>query len=128
MDIADPASVDNLAVETEKAFGRLDILVNNAGTVEKFLPIAESDPEAWWHTWVVNVRGPYLVTRAFLPLLINSEGGSKIIVNVSSSGAHTKRYGASSYQARAQFLLSITAASKCSMWYTDWKTCFAPVH
>ena len=43
-----------------------------------------------------NVRGTYLVTRAFLPLLL--KGGDKTIVNLSSVGAHTIRQGASGYQ------------------------------
>lgn len=119
MDVADRGAVENTAKEVESSFGRLDILVNNAGYLENFDPIAESDPDEWWKTWTIvrphhsqshflpdilltipcsiqNVRGLYLCTRAFLPLLLKS--GDKTIVNLTSIGAHDKRTGASAYQ------------------------------
>ena len=49
-------------------------------------------------TWEVNIKGTFLVTRALLPLLLESESGEKIIVNVSSIAAHGVRSGGSSYQ------------------------------
>jgi NAD(P)-dependent dehydrogenase (short-subunit alcohol dehydrogenase family) len=73
-------------------------LVNNAGYLEEWKPIAESDPAEWWKTWDVNVRGVYLVSRAFIPLLLANDSGLKTIVNVSSAGAHRTRPGASGYQ------------------------------
>ena len=60
--------------------------------------IAESDPEQWWNTWNVNLRGPYLVSRAFIPLLLKSSNGLKTIVNVSSVGAIVISPGLSAYQ------------------------------
>ena len=47
----------------------------------------DSDPEDWWRSWEVNIRGTYEFTRAFLPLLIESNG-DKIIVNTTSVAAH----------------------------------------
>jgi NADP-dependent 3-hydroxy acid dehydrogenase YdfG len=88
LDVTDANAVEDAAAQTEKTFGRLDILINNAGILEEGGLIAETDPEAWWKTWTLNVRGPYLVTRAFLPLLLKSSDGDKTIVNVSSFGAH----------------------------------------
>jgi NAD(P)-dependent dehydrogenase (short-subunit alcohol dehydrogenase family) len=98
LDVSDAASVTKAAAETEAAFGRLDILVNNAGVVGSFEKVAESDPEGWWNVMDVNVRGPYLVTRAFLPLLIRSPSGLKTISNTSSVGAHIISHGLSHYQ------------------------------
>ena len=78
-------------------FPRLDILVNNAGYLEKFVPIEDSDPDEWWKTWTVNIRGAiYLVTRSALPFMLS--GGDKQILNLSSIGAHQPRNGASAYQ------------------------------
>lgn len=122
MDVVDREAIERAAKEVERSFGRLDVLVNNAGYLETFLPIAESDPDEWWKTWTVvspytsltpdlrycppriltkayshqNVRGPYLTTRAFLPLLL--QAGDKTIINLSSFGAHTTRQGGSGYQ------------------------------
>lgn len=68
----------------------------HSGYLENFTPITESDPDEWWYMWTVNIRGPYLVTRSFLPLLL--KGDDKQIVNQSSVGAHATRRGASACQ------------------------------
>ncbi|EOO00748.1 putative short chain dehydrogenase reductase protein [Phaeoacremonium minimum UCRPA7] len=83
LDVTDEASVSAAANTIAAAFPRVDILINNAGYLEKRKKIAESDPHEWWKTWNVNVNGPYLVTRAFLPQML-SKGGDKIIVNMST--------------------------------------------
>ncbi|KZT69463.1 putative oxidoreductase [Daedalea quercina L-15889] len=75
------------AQEVKETFGRLDVLINNAGYMEGISKIAEYDPEEWWKPWKVNIRGTYEVTRAFLPLLLEY-GGDKIIINMTSLGAH----------------------------------------
>lgn len=49
---------------------------------------------------------PYLVARAFLPLLL--KGGDKQMVNVSSVGAHLLNPGLSSYQPSKLALLRFT--------------------
>ncbi|KAA6407470.1 MAG: hypothetical protein FRX48_08713 [Lasallia pustulata] len=97
-------NVENVAKQVRHEFaGRLDILVNNAGYLEAFKPVADSDPEQWWRTWTINMCGLYLVTRAFLPLLLG--GGAMTVVYVSSVGAHLRAHGASSYQATKFALL-----------------------
>ncbi|MCJ1471741.1 hypothetical protein MMC13_000381 [Lambiella insularis] len=97
MDVENRSAIERVAKSIEKDLdGRLDILVNNAGYLESWKPIADGDPDEWWKSWTVNMRGPYLVSRALLPLLLR--GGDKTIVNVSSVGAHTTMPGASAYQ------------------------------
>lgn len=97
LDVTDEASVAAAAEKISESFPRLDILVNNAGYLEKRFKIAESDPEDWWKTWTINVKGPYLVSRAFLPQIIQ-KGGDKIIVNLSSIAVHLLSPGGSAYQ------------------------------
>lgn len=106
VDVTDQKSVESAAADIENQFGRLDILVHNAAILGTPAPIVDSDPEDWWKTWDVNVRGPYLVTRAFLPLML--KGGDKQIVNVSSVGAHLTVPGFSSYQTSKLALLRFT--------------------
>lgn len=106
LDVTSRESVDSAASGVAKEFGKLDVLVNNAGVLGSFPPVADSDPDAWWNTWTVNVRGPYLITRAFLPLMLR--GGDKQIVNVSSVGAHVRNPGASSYKSSKLALLRFT--------------------
>ena len=106
LDVTSRESVDKAATAVEEEFGKLDILINNAGIVGGMRPVAESDPVDWWYVFTVNVRGPYLVTRACLPLML--KGGDKTIVNVSSVGAHLTTPGLSSYQTTKLALLRFT--------------------
>ena len=82
-DVGDEASVLNLYGEAVRRFGRVDAIVNNAtiavlGTV-KDLPI-----EKWDASYRVNLRGPVLLARAFLPDMISRRHGT--FVCVSSTG------------------------------------------
>jgi 2-keto-3-deoxy-L-fuconate dehydrogenase len=68
---------------------RLDILVNNAG-IGHVGSIEQTEPDDFDHLINVNVRSVYLVTRAFLPLLLAAGGnvGPRLpvgsIVNIAS--------------------------------------------
>ena len=70
VDVTDQKSVESAAASIENRFGRLNILIHNAAIISTPSPIIDSDAEAWWKIWDVNVRGAYLVTRAFLPLML----------------------------------------------------------
>jgi NAD(P)-dependent dehydrogenase (short-subunit alcohol dehydrogenase family) len=62
------------AVETITKGGRgLHGLVNNAG-IGTLGPLATMKPEEFDLTMAVNARGPYLVTRAFTPLITAGKG------------------------------------------------------
>lgn len=79
LDVTNPASVAQAAAEVETSAGRLDVLVNNAGLIDMTM-IQDSDPETWWRVWEVNVKGPYLIARAFLPLMLKHEDSLKRVV------------------------------------------------
>ena len=96
LNVLDAYSIERAAQITSDAFGRLDILINNAGAMEEFKPTVDSDPDQWWHTWNVNVRGTFLLTRALLPLMLN--GGDKQIVMITSIGGFLPAPGGSGYQ------------------------------
>ena len=96
LDIADATSVEDAAAAVENAFGRCDIIVNNAGVIGDFALIGDSNPDAWWRVLEVNLRGPYLISRAFLPLLLKT--GDAYVVNISSVGAHLVSPTLSAYQ------------------------------
>ena len=78
--------VDAAAKRVAEGLGTLDVVVNNARYLETWKPIAESEPGEWWKSWEVNVKGTYLVSRAFIPLLLKSPGGLKTTVSVTSMG------------------------------------------
>ncbi|PQE17446.1 short chain dehydrogenase reductase family protein [Rutstroemia sp. NJR-2017a WRK4] len=106
LDVTDAASITEAAKSAEKEFGQLDILINNAGYLEKWVPLCEADETEYWRTWEINYRGVYLVSKAFIPLLL--QGGDKTIINLSSIGALGISRGASSYQTTKYAVLRFT--------------------
>jgi len=83
LDVADAARVDQMMQQVEGQLGRIDILVNNAGAFGPIGPLWEADPQDWWQTMEVNVRGTFLCARAALPGMIRRREGR--IINLSSS-------------------------------------------
>ncbi|KAL4961559.1 SDR family NAD(P)-dependent oxidoreductase [Aspergillus stella-maris] len=109
LDVTDRASVFAAAETIASSFPRLDILINNAGYLEIRAPIAETDPDEWLKTWTVNTTGVYLITRAFLPQILDpNRPGLRTIVNLSSIGAHLIAPGASAYQTSKLAVLRFT--------------------
>ncbi|CAN8097793.1 unnamed protein product [Discula destructiva] len=109
IDVTSQSSVQAAVKQVEAAFGgRLDVLVNNAGYLEHFNAIAESDPAEWWTTMTINLQGPYLLSRAFVPLLLATKGGQKTILNTASIGALVVMPGGSGYQTSKLALLRLT--------------------
>lgn len=85
LDVTDQATVDALAGEVEREFGRLDVLVNNAAIhYDTWQSAADPDLTIVDEAWETNVIGPWRLCRAMLPLLHRSTGAR--IVNVSSEG------------------------------------------
>ncbi len=66
---------------TVERFGRLNVLVNNAGTVHVSTVEGISEEE-WDRVMAVNVKGPFLMSRAVLPEFRRCRGGA--IVNIGS--------------------------------------------
>jgi len=91
-------------VETE--FGRLDILINNAATNPFYGPATELPPAAFDKTVEVNLKGPYFMSSAAVPLMIQSGGGS--IVNVASIAALIPLPGQVVYSMTKAGLISLT--------------------
>ena len=84
VNIASPSSVADLAERIDRDFGRVDGLVNNAALATGIggRTFEEIDVETWDRVMEVNVRGTWLVVRAFAGLLRRSAAGR--IVNLAS--------------------------------------------
>lgn len=106
LDVASEQSVQAAAAKVTAEFGTLDVLVNNAGTLHPFEPVAESDSSKWWNTYEVNLHGLYLMTRAFIPLLLTSS--VKTVVNVASIGGIRTALGGSAYQLSKSAVIRFT--------------------
>ncbi|KAI1169724.1 hypothetical protein F4777DRAFT_572097 [Nemania sp. FL0916] len=99
MDVTSPSSVQ-LAASTLKSHfnNRLDIVISNAGFLARYDRLLESDDEEWWRSFEVNLRGGYLVAKAFVPVLLGTQGGDRTFISMSSTGALHFHPGGSSYQ------------------------------
>ncbi|MBX9459638.1 MAG: glucose 1-dehydrogenase [Rhizobium sp.] len=67
--------------ETIGSLGHVDILVNNAGISHR-AEVADVSEAAWDQVMAVNLKGPFLATRAVLPGMIERQAGK--IINVVS--------------------------------------------
>jgi len=98
VDITSAKAVEEFAKNVGEAFGgSVDLLINNAAYLSSWMPVAETDADDWWQNWEVNIKGLYLCTKFFLPLVLKS-GSLKTILNVTSFGAINIGAGASGYQ------------------------------
>jgi NAD(P)-dependent dehydrogenase (short-subunit alcohol dehydrogenase family) len=89
-DVADPAAVDALADRLRDE--EVSILVNNAGIAGPVAPLTEIAPDEWDEVFAVNVRGTYLVCRAFLPPMVARGDGDVInLASVSGKRPLTRR-------------------------------------
>jgi NAD(P)-dependent dehydrogenase (short-subunit alcohol dehydrogenase family) len=80
-DVSRSEDVNGLVKSTLNSYAAVDILVNNAG-IGGGAPIHTHDPEAWDEILSVNLRGPFLMARAVLPIMRAQRRGH--IINISS--------------------------------------------
>lgn len=83
-DVSQEEEVQSLIGATEDAYGPPTILVNNAG-VGGGGPIHSHDIAEWDQVMAVNLRGPFLMSRAVLPHMRRLQQGH--IINISSESA-----------------------------------------
>jgi 3-oxoacyl-[acyl-carrier protein] reductase len=88
-DVANEASVNNMAQQTITQFGRIDVLVNNAAIFATVpmsrSPFDEISIDEWDRMMSVNVKGTWLASRAVVPQMRKQAYGK--IINVSSGTA-----------------------------------------
>jgi len=80
-DVSRAKDVERAVTGTVERFGRLNILVNNAGALHVSTVEGISEEE-WDRVIAVNVKGPFLTSRAVLPEFRKCGGGA--IVNIGS--------------------------------------------
>ncbi|MBA7597653.1 (S)-1-Phenylethanol dehydrogenase [subsurface metagenome] len=83
-DLADPDEILKLKSRVLDAYGRMDVIFNNAAT-SPWKTIDETTVDDWDRTLAVNLRAPFLLTKAFLEAMRGQGGGS--VINVTSGAA-----------------------------------------
>lgn len=106
--VSDDAQVRAMIDECRSEFGRLDVVVNSAGTTH-FVPhtdLEQMTQAKWDEILAVNLKGPFFVCRAAIPLLKASGGGA--IVNVASVAGIAGAGSSIAYAASKGGLITLT--------------------
>jgi NAD(P)-dependent dehydrogenase (short-subunit alcohol dehydrogenase family) len=87
MEGANETDYHDLADTIRKEYGRLDGLLHNAGILGVLSPIEHFDVEVWQRVMHINVNAAFVLTKACLPLLYESDDASLVLT---SSGVGRK--------------------------------------
>ncbi len=126
LDQRDPAAIDASVDKVLGEFGRLDILVNNAawniGIPFTALDLLTAD--VWDRVLETNLRGPYLLARAFAPHL-RAQGAGRI-VNIASLGGLYPGSSSIAYSASKAGLIHLTRCLAVALAPEVTVNCIAP--
>lgn len=97
LDVTSEAEWQDAVAKTVAQFGKLDILVNNAG-IFKQATVEDTSEQLWDEIMNINAKGVFLGTKAAIPVMRETGGGS--IINISSvagliGSANSAAYGSS---------------------------------
>ncbi len=106
LDLRSPEEIRSFGEGVRAAHGRCDILVNNAGISRIGKPLHELPPEDWQDVFQTNLRAPYLLIRAFAPMMIAAKSGH--ILNISSLAGHNPLANGAAYAASKWGLNGLT--------------------
>ncbi|EFC84150.1 SDR family NAD(P)-dependent oxidoreductase [Parafrankia sp. EUN1f] len=107
-DVSDEASVEELAAEVFRRYGRTHVLVNNAGVGPPGAKVWESTPNDWRWTFGVNVYGVANGIRSFVPRMIASGEPGHVVNTSSGDGAVAPMPNASVYAASKAAVATLT--------------------
>jgi NAD(P)-dependent dehydrogenase (short-subunit alcohol dehydrogenase family) len=104
-DTSDPGSVGQLAEAL--ADEEVSILVNNAGIAGPVAELTQIEPREWDEVFAVNVRGVYLMCRAFLPAMARRGQGD--VINLASVSGKRPLARRTPYAASKMAVIGLTA-------------------
>ena len=97
-DVSQADDAERIIGATVERFGRLDCLFNNAGIQGRGGPIVDMEEAAFDELIAINLKGPWLMTRAALRVMV-AAGRGGAIVNTSSFLSTAATVGTSAYSA-----------------------------
>ena len=107
--VVDVSSVPSVTAAAQAAIGQMgqvDILVNNAGITGPNVTVWEYNPEDWRKVIDIDLTGPFLCSRALVPLMMEKNYGR--IVNIASVAGKEGNPNASAYSAAKAGLIGLT--------------------
>lgn len=108
--VASSEEVEKTVDAVKEQFGKVDILVNCAG-ITRDVPLGAMKDEEWDDVIAVNLRGPFLFTRACSKLMRRAKKGR--IINIASISGLIGNKGQANYSASKAGLIGFTrTASK----------------
>ncbi|GAB2455178.1 SDR family NAD(P)-dependent oxidoreductase [Xylanimonas ulmi] len=106
-DVTDVAQVRDAVARGEDTLGGVDLLVDAAGVIDAEVPAWEADPEEWWRTVEVDVRGPFLLAHTLAPRML-ARGGGRLVHLASGASSH-EMAGSSAYNVGKTALVRLGA-------------------
>lgn len=111
-DVGDPASVENLFVQTRAKFGRLDVLFNNAGIgAPRGIALEDLTYEQWQAVVDTNLTGVFLCIREAFKLMKAQRPMGGRIINNGSISAHVPRPNSAPYTATKHAVTGLTKSA-----------------
>jgi NAD(P)-dependent dehydrogenase (short-subunit alcohol dehydrogenase family) len=107
LDVTNEHQVSEVIDRIVQQHGHLDILINNAG-IDVTLPVEELTIPDWDRILAVNLRAPFVLSKAVMPQM--RQQGSGHIVNIASTAAKRTWANASAYHASKWGLLGFSHA------------------
>lgn len=108
-DVGDEQAVATMAEAVRREFGAIHILVNNAGTIGLEVPVMEMETKEWDHVINTDLRGVFLSTKHFAPLIPVGDGHPVgKIINISSELSKKGRANYAHYAAAKGAINSFT--------------------
>lgn len=126
LDQRDPKSIDACVERVMRHFGRIDILVNNAAW-NIAIPFTELDAltaDIWDRVLETNLRGPFLLCRAFASELRRHKAGR--IINIASIAGLAPGGSSIAYAAGKSALIHLTHCLAVAMAPDVSVNCIAP--
>ena len=104
-DVSSSQDVEDMVKSAVDAFGKIDILVNNAGITRDALLIRMSESD-WDRVMDINLKGPFLCTKAVLRLMMKQKSGK--IINMASVVGVGGNAGQANYAASKAGIIGFT--------------------
>lgn len=105
-DVSRDGDLKALVEVTLERFGRIDCMISNAGGISTTGPIAETDPEALHHDFMMHVHAPFLAMKYASPSMVARRSGS--FINMSSISALRAGFNVFGYEVARAALVHLT--------------------